>query len=221
MIYFIADTHGDIDRLKRLRLKKTDFLIICGDFGFIWNGDKKEKQLLKKIGRRRYPVLFIDGLHENFGLLSQFPVEEWNGGKTRIISGNLRYLMRGQVFDLNGEKVFTLGGGWSDDDDDVLGEENRALAVPDLADRDESFQNLEKHGNKVDFVASFEPPSKIAGFLSLSRNMREHAKTIADEVDKRVEFKRWFFGRYHLNKVIPPRYFAVYNKAVKSNIVLK
>ena len=48
MIFVTADTHGDIERFedKQLKkLKKTDTLIVLGDFGFIWNdSEKTEKQ---------------------------------------------------------------------------------------------------------------------------------------------------------------------------------
>ncbi|MDR1754619.1 MAG: metallophosphoesterase [Eubacterium sp.] len=220
MIYVIADTHGDIDRLKglKIRLKKNDFLIICGDFGFIWNGDKKEEKLIKKIGKCRCPILFVDGVHENFKLLKKYPLQEWNGGKTRVISGNLRYLERGQVFDLGGETVFALGGGWSGEDDALTDEENRSFAIPNDDDRNEALSNLKKHDNKVSFIISFEAPSKITEFLELSEPDRKHAGTLLDEIDGKADFKRWFFGRHHLNKIITAKYFAVYTKPVRCDI---
>ena len=52
MIYVTGDTHGDITRFKdpqMKKLKKGDTLIICGDFGFIWDNSKKEKADLKKL----------------------------------------------------------------------------------------------------------------------------------------------------------------------------
>ncbi|MEG0615810.1 MAG: metallophosphoesterase family protein, partial [Oscillospiraceae bacterium] len=73
MICITGDVHGDFTRFndKRIkRLRKNDCLIICGDFGFLWNGSRKEKSLLKKLGRKRYNVLFVDGCHENFELLN-------------------------------------------------------------------------------------------------------------------------------------------------------
>ena len=54
MIYLTGDTHGGIDVRKLLdkkflkRVKEGDYLIICGDFGFIW--DYKKKKEKKKNG---------------------------------------------------------------------------------------------------------------------------------------------------------------------------
>ena len=55
MVYITGDLHGDFSRFSSpamRRLRKGETLIVCGDFGFIWNGDKKEEALLKKIGSR-------------------------------------------------------------------------------------------------------------------------------------------------------------------------
>ena len=43
MIYVTGDTHGDASRFDDPRLKNLkqgDTLIVCGDFGFLWNGSK-------------------------------------------------------------------------------------------------------------------------------------------------------------------------------------
>ena len=83
MIYFTGDMHGDKRRFGAWRLRwlgQKDALVVCGDFGFLWNGSQEEKEVLDWIGRRRYQVLFVEGTHDNLDLLSQYPVEEWNGG---------------------------------------------------------------------------------------------------------------------------------------------
>lgn len=74
MIYITGDLHGDISRFSApamRRLRKGDTLIVCGDFGFVWDGSAKEQKLLKKIGAKPYTVLFLDGCHENFQLLQE------------------------------------------------------------------------------------------------------------------------------------------------------
>ena len=80
MIYITGDTHGEMERIKAAKLKKHDTLIILGDFGFLWNGDKAEKKKLKWLEKRRYQLLFIDGCHENFDLLKEYPEVDYMGG---------------------------------------------------------------------------------------------------------------------------------------------
>ena len=75
MICVTGDLHGDITRFKSPVLKKLrrgDALIITGDFGCIWDGSKKEKKMLKKLGKKKYNVLFAEGVHENFDLLEEY-----------------------------------------------------------------------------------------------------------------------------------------------------
>lgn len=76
MVYVTGDIHGDITRFseKELKLlKKQDTLIICGDFGFIWNGSKSEQRTLKQLNKSPYTIAFLDGTHENFDLLEEYP----------------------------------------------------------------------------------------------------------------------------------------------------
>ena len=89
MIYVTGDVHADLGRFKgkaAKKLKKGDTLIVCGDFGFVWDGSKKEQRVLKWLGRRRYSVLFVEGTHDNLDLLAGYPVVDFCGGKANATS---------------------------------------------------------------------------------------------------------------------------------------
>ena len=61
MIYITGDTHGDYKRFssqKLKRLRSGDTLIICGDFGFVWNGDNNEHKLLAELFIKRIYDMF-------------------------------------------------------------------------------------------------------------------------------------------------------------------
>ncbi len=62
-----------------------------------------------------YTIAFLDGRHENFTLLDQYPVTEWNGGRVQEVSKNLLHLMRGEIYEIEGESYFVFGGGESPD----------------------------------------------------------------------------------------------------------
>lgn len=219
MIFVTGDVHGDFSRFKNpilRKLKKQDALIICGDFGFIWDGSKKEKKLLKKIGKLRCNVLFVEGSHENYDLLEQYEISEWCGGKTRLISGRLRQLMRGQVYEIAEKTVFAFGGGQSDDTYSGLveGQNWWQREIPTEEELSEGLSNLERVGNKVDFVVTYEPPSRLQDFLNENAGERNHINTYLNEIFERVSFSGWFFGKLHMNKLIPPKYYAVYDGIV-------
>lgn len=218
MIYITGDIHADISRFKNpalRKLRKQDALIICGDFGFIWDGSKKEKKLLRKIGKLPYNVLFVEGSHENYDLLEEYEVSEWCGGKTRQISGRLRQLMRGQIYEIAEKTVFTFGGGQSDDTYELVEGQNWwQREIPNEEELAEGLENLEKAGNTVDFVVTYEPPSSLRDFLITDKTDRNHINTYLNGIFEKLTFKGWFFGKLHINKLIPPKYYAVYDGIV-------
>lgn len=219
MIYITGDIHGDFERFRDpmlKKLKKQDALIICGDFGFIWDGSPKEKKLLKKIGRLRCNVLFVEGSHENYDLLEEYEVSEWCGGKTRLISGRLRQLMRGQVYEIAEKTVFAFGGGQSDDSVELTEGQNWwQREMPNEEELSEGMANLAKADNKVDIVVTYEPPAKLHDFINGSTDAHVNSvNTYLNDVYEKAEFGKWFFGKLHLNKLIPPKYHAVYDKIV-------
>ncbi len=220
MIYITGDTHADFSRFKNpmlRKLRKNDALIICGDFGFIWDGSPKEKKLLKKIGKLPYNVLFVEGSHENYDLLEQYEITEWCGGKTRLISGRLRQLMRGQVFEIAEKTVFAFGGGQTDDVYELTEGSNWwQREVPSDEELADGMENLAKAGNKVDFVVTYEPPAKMREFLTASTE-RNRINTYLSEVFDKIEFTGWFFGKLHINKFIPTKYHAVYDGIVPAD----
>ena len=119
MILITGDTHGDMQRFQLPAVKKLgkrDTLIVCGDFGFVWDGSAKEQRALKKLGRLPFDILFVEGCRDNYDLLRQYPTVPYRGGQARKISGNLYQLLRGEVYEIEGQKVFAFGGGYSDEE---------------------------------------------------------------------------------------------------------
>lgn len=76
MVYLTGDTHGDIQRFKQGKLRwlgKKDTVVVLGDFGFVWDGSAAERKRLDWLRKRPYTILFLDGSHENYDLLAQYP----------------------------------------------------------------------------------------------------------------------------------------------------
>ena len=216
MILITGDVHGDFDRFKDKRLKKlrkSDALIICGDFGLIWDGSKREKRLLKRLGRRRYNILFVEGSNENFEELEKYGTEEWCGGMTRKISGNLRQLIRGHVFEIAGKRVFAFGGGKSNDSSDPL---KMKYEVPSEKELDDADSRLSEHNNTVDYVVSYEPPQTLAEFLTGGEAEADKIGAYLEEKKKSLNFVHWFFGKFHVTKRIPTRFTAVFDSVIDS-----
>lgn len=118
MIYITGDTHGDFTRFSAKRLRRTgmeltkeDYIIICGDFGLCWAKDKTFEYHCKNFAEKPYTILWVQGNHENYDMIGEYPLEEWHGGKARhIIRDKVILLERGQVFEIEGKSFLPLEG---------------------------------------------------------------------------------------------------------------
>ncbi len=219
MIYVTGDTHGDPERFKNPALKKLgsgDTLIICGDFGFIWDGSKHEQQILNKLTSKGFTIAFIDGCHENFDILENYPVTEWNGGKARIICDGLVHLMRGQVYTIENKRIFTFGGGHSQDYDFRRDSDNWwEREQPTHSEILEAITNLDAVSNDVDYVITHEPPASLKDCLGVDVFQRLEVHAFFEDIMKVCSFKKWFFGKCHVDKYIPVRFYAVFSQIYK------
>lgn len=213
MIYCTGDTHGNqykwVAQIEPV-LSPGDILIICGDFGIgFWNGRYwSEETFFDYISEHSYTVLFIDGNHENFNKLNAYPVETWNGGKVHKIRHNLIHLMRGEVYCIEGLRIFTFGGGYSIDK--YRRQENISWWPQEMPSDEEYLnaeENLNKAGYQVDFVITHTAPSESVYYLSTIRSLgiRNDVSeeltltTFLDEIQQQVKYKHWYFGHFHVD----------------------
>lgn len=219
MFFVTGDVHGNIKDLESRKfghIKKSDFVVVCGDLGLIWSGSKEEEKILKKLGRKRHGVLFVDGAHENFELLANYPVTEWNGGKVQVISGNLIHLMRGQVYNINGKKVFTFGGGESTDREMRTPHESWwETELPGMEEMQEGVQNLVANNWEVDYIFTHEAPTTLRKFIDGDDFDINPLNVYLECIHKKCKFKKWAFGNYHVNRRMSTIYEAVFDGVIK------
>ena len=228
-IFITGDTHGDID-IKKLttkqfplqkQLKKSDYVIICGDTGICWDGKEGDKNLQKWYTEKPWTTLFIDGNHDNFDLLESYPVTEWNGGKVHMITDSVIHLMRGQVYNIDGVSIFTCGGAMSIDRGAATGTAERdyknGIWWPQEKitgfDLFEAKENLKKVGNRVDLFITHTVPSDI----KLQMGYYSHpdiSEDYIEEMMKGVDYKWHFCGHYHVNEQYGKTQ-ILYNKIVE------
>lgn len=129
MIYITGDTHSDFSRFTeenfpiQSEMTKDDYVIICGDFGGVWTSEEessREKDALDWLDNKSFTTLFVDGNHENYTRLYNYPIEEWKGGKVHKIRDSVLHLMRGEIFDIDNKKIFAFGGARSHDIEDGI-----------------------------------------------------------------------------------------------------
>lgn len=240
MIYLTGDTHGGLDmgKLSRKSLKhfgiafnENDFLIITGDFGFPFtpkdieeyeNGVKGEYNTwIRWFAERRYKVLFVDGNHDNHDWWSLQPVTQMFGGSVQVHphARNVIHLMRGEVYEIEGRKIFTFGGAASADKAYRTegfnwwpGEE------PSVAETEHALENLERAGNKVDLIITHTMPETVIRAMPRFNYWIQPCKTaqFLDRVLERTQYRNWFCGHFHIDLTVPHRRLAVLYETVHS-----
>ena len=218
MIWVTGDTHipHDIHKLntdcfpEQKTLSKTDYLIICGDFGGVWDGSNTDKYWVSWLNDKPFTTLFIDGNHENFDMLNSYPVSEYCGGKVHQIAQSVYHLMRGQVFIIDGLKVFTMGGAVSHDKARrKKGKSWWPEEVPSEDENAEAIRNLDKNNWAVDLVITHCAPTYLLGDILAQRPECNGPNDFLDVIRTRLSFSMWYFGHYHIDRQIE-NYTAIY-----------
>lgn len=224
MIYVTGDMHGEEQRLysrSMKRLSEGDTLIVCGDFGFVWDGSAREKKLIDYLGSRKYNVCFIDGTHENFDLLDKCRMTVWNGGKVHRVSGNLFHMMRGQIFTVEGFRIFTFGGGESTDRE--MRTEHISWwkeEMPTPAELEEGAKAIDEVNCDVDFIITHEPPSIVKSTMLLRAGETDSVNKLNgyfEQLNRVCKFKHWYFGSMHEDRVITNVHTAVFEDVIPIN----
>ena len=236
MIFVTGDTHGiyDVKKLRKDRftegnsLSKNDYLIICGDFGFIWENepDDNEEYWLNWLENLPYTVLFVDGNHENLHALNtRFPMKTWNGGKAHVIRPHIFHLMRGQVYTIDGITIFTMGGARSVDRGIYTNSADKDRGIiwwdeemPSAEEYEEARKNLEKHNNKVDVIITHDMPANYLYRFSNGMYKPNELNLFLEEIEGTVDFEKWYCGHYHADKRMDKQFRVIYDDIVPLNL---
>lgn len=244
MIYITGDTHSDFTRFTEEKfpiqseMTKDDYIIICGDFGGVWTFEeesRREKEALDWLNNKNFTTLFVDGNHENYTRLYNYPIEEWKGGKVHKIRDSVLHLMRGEIFDIDNKKIFAFGGARSHDIQDGilnLDEEEKIyeyrkrgayfrirdfswwdLELPTNQEMENGIENLEKINYKVDYIISHCCPTSIQALIN-STYKRDILTDYLQQISEKCTFKRWYFGHYHDYKQVNSQFTLLYENIV-------
>ena len=207
MIYVVGDIHGSI-HIHKLNIKnfpqqkdltKNDYVLICGDFGLVWNNNGEDLWWRHWLDERNFTTLFIDGNHENFDLLSEFPKKQLWGGTVHQISNSIFHLCRGQVFEIDGKKIFTMGGAKSHDKGfrrDYVSWWPQEL--PNYMEYEEALYNLQQNIWKVDYIFTHCAPTSIQQAIN-STYEPDVLTLFLEQIVAQAKFKMWYFGHYHMD----------------------
>ncbi len=218
-LYVTGDTHGEYGRFKEFDkiLKNNDYLLITGDFGFVYYDNDEEKNVLNDIENRPYTVIWVDGNHENFDALKRYPNDIWKGGKIHRIRNNIFHLCRGQIFEIEGKTFFVMGGGYS------LDRSNRREGIswwrdemPGDKDFEEANKNLSLHNNTVDYVITHTAPEIIIRQYPYKNVYEEKSlNNYLQYIYESINFKKWYHGHLHDDREVSEKIRLLWHDILK------
>ena len=215
MIYVTGDTHGDLEDLMSRRLKgikKGDKLIITGDFGFIWDNSEKEIKNLQKLSKKKYDILFVEGAHENFEKIREYPEVDLYRSKGYKIDHNIYCLKRGEIYQIDGKTVFALGGGlppYADESDS-----ENPLSMPTEEELKTAVDNIQQHNRRVDLIITHEAPACVKRVVDKNARIND-LNIFLDTVMHNTRSKKWFFGGLHQDRALSENLVCVWQEVHK------
>ena len=221
MIYATGDCHGNFRRFQpeyfpeQAGMTKNDMVIIAGDFGGVWFGDSRDDETLDWLERLPFTLAFVCGNHENYDALERYPVAEWHGGKVHRVRPHVLHLMRGQIFELESYRFFTMGGAKSHDTNHRINHISWwRQELPSDEEYIEALQNLERYNWQVDYIITHCAPTSIA-LMGSRHNEADRLTDFLQEVQERAKYHYWLFGHYHDNKAIDEKHILLWEQIVR------
>ena len=221
-------------------LSRDDVVVVAGDFGFVWDGSNTDRYWLDWFESKPWTTCFVDGNHENHRMLAELPETEWNGGRVHVARPHVLHLMRGQVYELESYRFFTMGGAKSHDIEDGILEpdtsdfERRltmlqrkpraryrinhiswwAQELPSDEEYAEARRNLDAVSWAVDYIITHCAPTSIA-LMGSRHNEADRLTDFLQEVKERAKYHYWLFGHYHDNKAIDEKHILLWEQIVR------
>lgn len=210
-----GDIHGEQSRFNEIlaQAKRNDIILVCGDCGLLFHDLITEHIFLNKLEKEPYIICFCDGNHENFPAIYRYPCEEWNGGKVHRIRNNIFHLMRGQIYTIEGKKIFTMGGAYSVDK--YMRTENVSWWKEELPTNEEyaeATKNLKENDFSVDYIISHTAPREIIRKMGSNPDFAKDSELTGflEWVMYETNYRQWFFGHWHQDRQIDEKHRAVW-----------
>lgn len=203
-----------------------------------------EKLKLDWLNDLNFTTAFIDGNHDNFDrLLKDYETCDFYGGKAHKIRDSIYHLIRGEIYTIEKHTFFAFGGAKSHDiQDGILDPSNykdeiavkRAIQrwkriktyfrvkgrswweqeLPSTEEMEHGKAMLEKYNNKVDFVLTHCAPQHICE--KISNDFEPDIETeYFDEISKKLDFKKWFCGHYHIDSEIDNKHQILFHEIIR------
>lgn len=230
---------------------KDDYLIVLGDWGYLYKynpsnieiddefkhieNEHMRKQLVVERNKmnstftnRKFTTLVIYGNHENYDRIKNFPIIEKFEGKVRQINDSIFELMRGEIYNINGYKIFVFGGARSIDRYTSCRQEGINWWKEEECSYEEEYKaldKLKKHNNKIDFILSHtcskSTLDELARVFNIYIEDYDNQNKFLEEVKNTIDYSLHCFGHIHKDFRLNKKEIALYNRVVNIEQLLK
>lgn len=248
-----GDMHGEPRSIRRLSAKnfplgkvltKEDVVIIAGDFGMPFDGSDEENYWLDWLNNKPFTVAFVDGNHENFDRLYNCDIASRFGAPVTVIRPSVLHLRRGNIYNICGNSIFTMGGGKSVDKEARLRKEQgfktrmqsagaheyrpsrakprpRSLwwpeEYPTHDEWDYAWKNLARVNFSVDYVITHVPPARFIDWYSSHHTTydKDFVSMHLQDMFDVIKCQYWYHGHMHVDAQEHHKVISLYNKVVE------
>lgn len=210
-LYFCGDTHHslDIDKLKpenfqvQESMTKDDVLVVLGDWGGIWYGDKRDKKILDWWESRPWTTFVLAGNHDNYAEIEKLPLVEKFGAPARKVSSSVFVAETGNIYNILGYKCLCVNGAdsidriWRTEGIDWWSQE--AITQDDV---NKALISLAKVNDRVDLVLSHTGGTEVVKTLGFEiMPSDEWLDVIMSAIHSDCEYLH-LCAHYHKDKVV-------------------
>lgn len=229
MIYITGDKHGDYQNVERFcyenNTTKDDLLIVLGDNGVNYYGEKKDGRIKKRLQELPITFAMIRGNHDQRPSPKAYQesyISKLDYHGVFLVEPeypDLLFCRDGSFYRFGEKNAFVIGGAYSVDKwyrlemnelghkqyrwfyDEQLSPHERKQAVDLL-----NFAVGENHTH-VDYFLTHTCPLKYKPFDKLlpgvdQSNVDKTMERWLDEIEESFDYEKWFCGHWHIDRLV-------------------
>lgn len=217
MFFLTGDTHGDFARVFRFvkqnpQLTQEDVMIVLGDAGVNYFNDYRDTLKKEPLSKLPLTIFSIHGNHEMRPEgLPTYKEISWRGGTVyqEPQYPNILFAKDGELYDLDGKRVFVIGGAYSVDKYFRF-----ARGIPWFEDEQPSAKvkaqvasALDEINWQVDIVLSHTCPYRYRPTEVFLKELDQSTVDTCTEewleqIEARLRYDSWYCGHFHTDKSI-------------------
>ena len=225
MIYITGDKHGNYSDIfyfcNKYKTSINDIMIILGDAGINYYLDNRDYILKEKLKELPITLFCIHGNHEERPYnISTYKTKIFKNGIVYYEEKypNILFAKDAQIYDFNNNKTLVIGGAYSIDKNFrlIMGYNWYKSEQPNNEIKSEVKKVLKDNNYKIDIILSHTCPYKYMPYEVFMSGIDQSkvdntTEEFLDKIESTVNYKRWYCGHFHTDKIIDKIRFMMYD----------